>query len=157
MTRASPRQRPVPPRRSERGSALVEVTWLTILLLVPLVYVVLSVFEVQRAAYAVTAATRAAGRAFVLAPDTETAHTRAVHAADVALRDQDLDLPAHALAVACEPAPTACLQPGSVAVVSLEMQVALPLMPDVFGGQAPSVRVSSMHRSPYGTFREARP
>jgi Flp pilus assembly protein TadG len=49
-------------RRSERGSALVEVTWLPILLLVPLLYVVLAVFEVQRAAFAVNAATRAAGR-----------------------------------------------------------------------------------------------
>ena len=49
--------------RGEAGSALVEVTWLSILLLVPLVYVVLAVFEVQRAAFAVDAATRAAGRA----------------------------------------------------------------------------------------------
>ena len=47
--------------RSESGTVLVEVTWLAILLLVPLLYVVLSVFEVQRAAFAATAAARAAG------------------------------------------------------------------------------------------------
>ena len=34
--------------RDERGSALVEVTWLSLLLLIPLLYVVLAVFEVQR-------------------------------------------------------------------------------------------------------------
>ena len=54
--------------RTERGTALVEVTWLSILLLVPLVYIVLAVFDVQRSAFAVNAATRAAGRAYTLAP-----------------------------------------------------------------------------------------
>ena len=46
--------------RTERGTALVEVTWLAVLLLVPLVYLVLAVFDVQRSAFAVNAATRAA-------------------------------------------------------------------------------------------------
>jgi len=49
--------------RGERGTALVEFTWLGVLLLVPLVYVMLSVFEVQRGAYAVSAASRSAARA----------------------------------------------------------------------------------------------
>ena len=39
-------------RRDERGSALVELTWLGLLLLVPLLWIVLSVFEVQRGAFA---------------------------------------------------------------------------------------------------------
>jgi hypothetical protein len=143
--------------RAERGSAIVEVTWLTILLLVPLVYLVLSVFEVQRAAFAVTSAGRAAGRAFVLAPDEMTAHARAAQAAGVALRDQGLDLRPESLVVTCEPDPRACLQPGSVVVVSLGLDVALPLVPDFLGGQTPTIRVSSTHRAPYGTFREARP
>jgi len=143
--------------RAERGSAIVEVTWLTILLLVPLVYLVLSVFEVQRAAFAVTSAGRAAGRAFVLAPDEVTAHARAAQAAGVALRDQGLDLSPDSLVVTCEPDPQACLQPGSVVVVSLGLDVALPLVPGFLGGQTPTIRVSSTHRAPYGTFREARP
>ena len=41
--------------RGQRGSALVEVTWLSLLLLVPLLYVVLAVFEVQRSAFGVSA------------------------------------------------------------------------------------------------------
>ncbi len=144
-------------RRAERGSALVEVTWLTILLLVPLVYLLLSVLQVQRASYAVTTASRAAGRAFVLAPDQATGHARALQAAAVALRDQDLALSRGGVGITCEPDPPACLQPGSVVVVSLGLDVALPLVPDFFGEQTPSIRVSSTHRSPYGTFREARP
>jgi hypothetical protein len=144
-------------RRLERGSALVEVTWLTILLLVPLVYLLLSVFEVQRAAFAVTTASRAAGRAFVLAPDASTGHARAAQAAGVALRDQGLTLTGTELGIACEPEPRGCLRPGSVVVVSLGLDVALPLVPSFFGDQTPSIRVSSSHRAPYGTFREARP
>ena len=58
-----------PPRRGEDGSALVELTWLGILLLVPMLWIVLSVFEVQRGAFAVSGAARAAGRAYALAPD----------------------------------------------------------------------------------------
>jgi hypothetical protein len=143
--------------RRQRGSALVEVTWLTILLLVPLVYLVLSVFEVQRAAFAVTAASRAAGRAFVLAPDEAAGQARALHAAGVALRDQGLSLREGDLGVTCEPDPRACLRPGSVVVVGLGLDVALPLVPDFLGGGTPSIRVSSTHRAPYGSFREARP
>nr|MBA2738363.1 hypothetical protein [Nocardioidaceae bacterium] len=59
--------------RSERGSALVEFTWLCLLLLVPMVYLLLAAMDVQRASYAATAASRAAGRAYVLAPDTASA------------------------------------------------------------------------------------
>ncbi|MDQ3276625.1 MAG: hypothetical protein M3Q39_16745 [Actinomycetota bacterium] len=142
--------------RAEHGSALVEVTWLTLLLLVPLVYFVLSVFDVQRAAFGTSAAARAAGRAYVLSPDQQTAHQRALEAASVALRDQGLDLSAADLRISCEPSASACLQPGSVVTVSLDVEVALPLMPDVFAGQPPSIRVGSEHRAPYGTFREAR-
>ncbi|MGH3366095.1 MAG: hypothetical protein ACRDOY_02710 [Nocardioidaceae bacterium] len=142
--------------RGQDGSALVEVTWLTILLLVPLVYLVLSVFEVQRAAFGVTAATRAAGRAFVLSPDQATAHTRAQHAIAVALRDQGQATRPRDLGISCEPDAGDCLQPGSVVVVSLDVSVPLPLLPDVLGAHTPSVRVSSTHRAPYGTYREGR-
>jgi hypothetical protein len=134
---------------------LVEVSWLALLLLVPLVYVLLGVFDVQRASYGVSAATRAAGRAFVLAPDVASAHDRAVRAATVALRDQGLPLDSDALAITCRPTFSACLQPGSSALVALSVQVPLPLLPDALGGVA-SIRVSSSHVAPYGSFREAR-
>ncbi len=55
--------------RDEAGSAVIELVWVGILLLVPLLWIVLSVFEVQPGAYAVTSAARAAGRAYALAPD----------------------------------------------------------------------------------------
>ncbi len=141
-------------RSSESGSALVEVTWLAILLLVPLVYVVLAVFEVQKAAFGATAAARAAGRAYVMAPSVLEADARARAAGVVALADQGVDH-GSAMHIACRPV-GACLAPGSVVHVQVRSQVALPLLPPVFGDQPPSIRVEAEHVVPYGTFREDR-
>jgi hypothetical protein len=140
----------------EEGTALIEFSWLAILLLVPLVYLILAVFDVQRSAYGVTAATRAAGRAYVLSPDLATARARAYEAAAVALRDQGLDLAPGDLVITCQPAPDSCLQPGSSVLVELELHVDLPLMPSALGDNTPSIRVEATHLAPYGTYREAR-
>lgn len=143
-------------RRSERGSALIEFVWLALLLMVPLVYLLLAAFDVQRASYAVSAASRAAGRAFVLSPDQGSAYTRALAAARVALADQGIDADRSTLTVGCSPEPARCLSPGSIITVSVTVQQPLPVAPAVFGPSAPSVRVASTHVEPYGTFREDR-
>ena len=142
-------------RRNESGTALVEVTWLAILLLVPLVYIVLAVYDVQRHAFATTAAARAAGRAFVLAPDVAQGSAAARAAAEVALRDQGVDAGGVDLRLTCRPAGD-CLAPGSVVRVDVSSQVRLPLVPTALGDGAPSVRVDARHTVPYGTFREDR-
>jgi hypothetical protein len=138
-------------RRDERGSALIEVTWLSILLLVPLV------FEVQRSAFAVNAAARAAGRAYTLAPSEAEGAGRARAAAAVALEDQGLDLSRGSLSLRCRPDPHDCLAPGAVVEVRMVYPVRLPLMPDALGGNVPSIRVEADHLAPYGSFREDRP
>lgn len=140
-------------RRGQAGSVVIEVVWLAVLLLVPLVYVVLAVFEVQRGAFAATAAARAAGRAYVLAPSPAEGELRARAAVRVALADQGVDVARSGMSLECRPA---CLTPGSVVHVEVRQQVALPLLPRVLGGQAPSLRVVAAHSVPYGTFREDR-
>jgi hypothetical protein len=140
-------------RREERGTALIEFTWLGILLLVPLVYVVVSVFEVQRGAYAVTTASRSAARAFSLAPTEAEGESRARAAVRTALEDQGLEGHRFELEISCEPA-AACLQPGSVVTVLIRTEVALPLLPDVLGGNKPSFRLDSTQQVPYGTYVE---
>jgi len=143
-------------RRDERGTALIEVTWLTVLLLVPLVYILLAVFTVQRSAFAVSAATRAAGRAYAIAPSEEEGRARARAAAAVALADQGLDLDHGTITLWCEPDPARCLAPGETLHVDVRYPVPLPLVPAALGGSTPSIRVESSHAVPYGTFREAR-
>ncbi len=142
--------------RDERGSAVIEVTWLSILLLVPLLYVVLSAFQVQRSAFAVNAATRAAGRAFTLAPSQAEAAGRAHAAAAVALTDQGLAMSRGRMRLGCDPDPRRCLAPGSVVHVRMVYPVRLPLMPSALGGNTPSIRVEAEHTVPYGSFREDR-
>jgi Flp pilus assembly protein TadG len=143
-------------RRDEQGSAVVEFSWLALLLLVPLVYVMLGVFDVQRASYGATAATRAAGRAFVIVPQGLTeddARARAFEAARLAMKDQGLDLESGELKITCDPA---CLEPGSTVTVELDHQVPLPLIPKALGGARPAVHVSASHTEPYGDYREAK-
>jgi hypothetical protein len=138
----------------ERGNAIVEFTFLSILFLVPLVYIMLGVFNVQRAMYATSAAARDAGRAYTLAGSVGEADAAAQRAFDFAFEDQQLDPGTDGeLHMSCEPA-GACLQPGSVAVANVEARIPLPFT-GILGGYAPSIRVATIHRTPYGEYREA--
>jgi hypothetical protein len=141
-------------RRTEAGSALVEFTWLALLLLIPLVYVVITLLTVQRSAYGVTEAARAAGRAYVLAPDVDTARERALAAAAVAMRDQGVELRPSNLEIVCRPTPQSCLEPGSSVEVSIHLQVGLPFVPTIYGDPPASVSVDASHRETYGIYRE---
>lgn len=143
-------------RRDESGSALVELTWLALLLLLPLTYIVVTVFTVQRAAYGVSAAAEAAGRAVTLAPTEASALERARAAAAVTLVDHGVAAGTEQVSVRCDPDPRDCLAPGSVVTVLVDASVALPLMPDLLGSARPSISVDAVHRIPYGTFREDR-
>lgn len=148
------RERRVPREDRERGTALIEFSWLAILLMVPLIYILISVFDVQKAAYGATAATRAAGRAFVLAPSVGAAQERARQAADVALRDQGLTLAeVGGIDITCD---RGCLQPGSSVTIVIDTQVILPLAPEALGSARPSIHVRSAHTTPYGTYREGK-
>lgn len=142
--------------RGDHGSAVVEFVWLGLLLLVPLVYVLLTVFEAQAAAFGSDAASRSAGRAFVLAPSQEEAYDRAGAAAELALADQGIAAGQVSLDISCAPDPQRCLSPGSTVTVSVTVRQPLPLVPAALGSNAPSVSMSSTHVEPYGTFREDR-
>ncbi|MCL3818024.1 hypothetical protein [Aeromicrobium wangtongii] len=140
--------------RLERGTATIEFIWLTILLLVPLVYVLVAVFDTQRAAYGVSTASRAAARAFLQSSDPATGEQRARAAARVALNDQGLD--GATIRVSCLPSPGACLEPGSSVRVIVRATQPLPLTPDVLGPRLAGVTVDSTHTEPYGSFRGRR-
>jgi hypothetical protein len=142
--------------RGEAGSALVEFSWLAILLLVPLVYILLAVFDVQRGAFGVSAAARAAGRAYALADSDADGARRARAAAELALADQGLADQPLSLEITCDPAPP-CHVRGRTIVVRLDSRVVLPLVPPGLGGGAPSFALHSEHRVPIGRYRELEP
>lgn len=137
--------------RGDAGNAMVEFTFLGVLLFVPLVYVVLAVFDVQRASYGASEAVREAGRAYVSGTSTADAEQRAEDAARVALADQGLELGQGQLTVTCSADP--CLTPGATVTVRVELQVALPWVPVLGDRPAAAVAVSARHDAVVDAFR----
>lgn len=150
----SARQRVRSRRRDERGSALVELSWLSIILLVPLVWVVLSVFEVQQGAFATSAAARAAGRAYALAPDDRTGELRAEDAARQVLASQGTRGQQVEVEVSCRAPGDNCHVGTSVITVRVASGVDLPFFPDILG-TAPSFDLESTHTVPIGQYVES--
>lgn len=140
--------------RPEQGSAVVEFVWFGILLLVPLVWIVVSVFEVQRGAFALSAAARAAGRAYVLAPDEESARQRATEAARLTLQDQGAPEMPLEVQVRCSLGAGRCLEGTSVVTVTIRSGVQLPLMPEVFRDGPTDFDLETVHRVPIGQYVE---
>jgi Flp pilus assembly protein TadG len=141
-------------RRDERGSGLIEMVWLTLILLLPLLWIVLSVFEVQRGAFGVSGAARAAARAYALAPTHVAGEQRAEGVARRALADQGVTGAPVSVTITCTPYPNECHSGTSVITVRVDSAVELPLLPDVLGGGAPTFRLSADHTVPIGRYQE---
>ncbi|MBS4754704.1 hypothetical protein KG112_18000 [Nocardioides sp. zg-ZUI104] len=133
---------------------MVEVVWLGIVLLLPLLWIVMSVFEVQRGSFGVSGAARAAARAYALAPNDVAGQERATAVARRALADQGLEEVPVAVTVTCTPYPRSCHSGTSVITVRVDSAVTLPLMPDVLGGGAPTFRLSASSTVPIGRYQE---
>jgi hypothetical protein len=132
---------------------VVELCWLGILLVLPVLCIVLSVFEVQRGAFGVSAAARAAARAYALAPDDATGLTRARAAARLALDDQGARDVTPEVSVTCTPYPSDCHQGTSVISVSVHSRVVLPLVPSALGSGRPSFALDATQTVPIGQFQ----
>lgn len=140
-------------RRDEEGTALIEAVWLAILLMVPLVYVVLSVVQVQQGSFGVSAAARAAGRAYAQAPNDSIGRDRATAAARVALADQGItSREAWSITFSCSPKP--CHSAGSVETIRIVTRLKLPLMPQALGDEAPSFTLEGIHHAPIGKYQQ---
>lgn len=136
----------------DEGAAVIEFTILVTLVLIPIVYLVLAVMQVQAAAYAVTQATREAGRAYAQADSLAQARTDAAAAVALALADQGFTSRADTLRVDC-PA-RGCLAPGAEVTIRVEHRVRLPFLPDSLAGTTiGSIPVSAEHRVPMDVYR----
>lgn len=129
----------------DAGSAVVEFVTIGVLLLVPVVYLVLTLGRVQAASFAAEGAAREAVRLVVAAPTAAEGEARAVAATGWALRDQGFgDDPGRALTVTCSAAP--CLTPGADVQVTVRVDVPLPGVPVGVSAVLPTVvPVSATH------------
>jgi len=130
-------------RGGDDGSASLEFVVLGVLLLVPLAYLLISVFAVQSAAYGASAASREAGRAYVQAPVGSVPGERAYAAAMVALQDHGIELAPEQLTIICSADP--CLTPGAAVSIRVDVLVSLPWVPKVFGEAPATVAVHGQH------------
>lgn len=135
--------------REERGFALVEAILLGLVLIVPLIWAVTVLSELQRAAFGATAAVREAGAEIARGADAQEAGRRAGRAARLALEDHGMDARAAELAWASS------LTRGASVEVRLRYPVKVfvfPLLGRVSTG--PAIWITSSHLTridPYGS------
>lgn len=151
MPSPRPRDRQVGARLGDEGNALVEFTWLGILLLVPLVWIMLAVFDVQRGSYGVSAAARAGARAYSLSADDASGRASAQQAVGLAMTDQGMRAADAEVQISCSQQP--CHSPGAVVTVRVHSRVALPWLPSILGA-SPSFSLDARQSAPMGTFRD---
>ena len=128
--------------RGDDGTALVEFFWLGILLLVPITYAILFAFSIQRASFAVTEATRSAGRAFVTTEGgaESAARERAFAAAGMTMADHGVPFSAEDLTMQCSD----CFAAGTTLHLEARVSVALPGL-SAFGIEDLDVTVTGQH------------
>ena len=124
----------------ERGSASLEFIIAGLILLVPLVYLVLTMSVVQGGAFAVEGAARQAARVYVQAPTAGEAEARAERAVLVGLADYGIDAADAEVSITCAGS-AVCLSRRSVVTVTVRVVVDLPFVPAVItrshGGSIP--------------------
>jgi len=153
LRRATGAGRPAAP--ADAGNAVVEFLGVALVLLVPTVYLVLVLGQLQASAFAVEGAAREAVRAYVTASTHEQAArqsgadgpfadppTRALAAVGLALGDQGLlDAGPEGLTLTCTPD---CTTAGADLTAVVEVDVALPGVPGWLQDRVPlSVPVSA--------------
>lgn len=108
----------------DAGNAIVEFLGVALLLLVPVVYLALTLGRLQATTFAVDGAAREAARAVATADDAASAERRVLAAVRLALADQGVGAdPADATTVTCD---GDCLAPGATITVRVATDVPLP-------------------------------
>ncbi len=137
------------------GNALVEFVYLSLLVLIPLFYLLLAVFQVQGAAFAVTEASRQAGRAFVRADTADEGYARAARVVQLALQDQGVR-GSVAPSFRCDPSPCD-LTGGQRVETRVSYTVSLPFVGSLFGHGRAGVPVTGSHVEYVDRYTQSRP
>ena len=127
-------------RTDDGGSAIIEFVFVAVIVMVPLVYLVVTVAGVQRSELAVSQAAREAGRAFATADRAGDAMPRAMAAVSIALRNQgladDAQLRFVAAGASCGSAEvTPVLTAGAQFTICVIRSVDIPAVPRFLSGK----------------------
>ena len=142
--------------RDESGAAMVEFVSLVVIMVIPLAYLLLTVFEVQRASFAASSAVREAARLFVTAPSSGDGEVRARQALALTLADHGMAAEPDSLTISCAADP--CLTPAASVRVEFRTRVMLPLVPGFVADLVPvSVNVQAAHTQIVDRYAPIRP
>lgn len=117
----------------ERGSAPLEFILVGMLLLVPLVYLIVSLGLIQEQALGTEAGARHIARAVSTAPDADAARDRADVVLAAVVEEYGIDPASVDISLACVPSGAYCPEAGATLVVTVQARVALPLVPPILG------------------------
>ncbi|MBH0099421.1 hypothetical protein I6E68_09760 [Salinibacterium sp. NSLL150] len=121
----------------ERGSSSLEFITVGMVMLIPLVYLVLTMSAIQSGALAAEGAARQAARVFVQADTLSEANAAASRAVEFALDNHNVDAASAAVTISCAPDPSDCLSRHNFVTVQVAIAVPLPLAPPVLTGSFP--------------------
>ncbi|MEV8359973.1 TadE family protein [Microbacterium sp. NPDC076895] len=117
--------------REDDGSASLEFLTVGLLMLVPLIYVVVALGQIQHQALGAEAAARHVARAISLSSDAASAGSSASEVLSAVMAEYDLDASATSLSISCVPASASCPTAGATVRVSVATRVSLPFAPPV--------------------------
>jgi len=129
---------------AERGSAVVEFTFLSFLLMVPVVYFIITIGQLQGGSFAVVGAAEQAAKVYVTQPDAASGRAAAEQAVQLALADYGQAAENASLETSCVPAD--CTAAGSAVTATVRLTVPLPFVP--FGD---ALRLDAGHLSASAT------
>ena len=121
----------------DSGSASLEFITAGMLLLIPLVYLIVTLATIQSAALATEGAARHAARVFVQAPSVAAGSEAAARALELALADHGVTAEDVELSISCRPNPADCLTRRGWVTVEVNTRVPLPLVPDALDLRTP--------------------
>ena len=115
------------PSEHDRGSASIEFIVVGVAIILPLIYIAITVLTLNAAQFASNQAAREGARAFVTSSSNSSANQRASIAANQAFADYGLTESEPQIAITC--ARISCLTPGGSVSVEVTTQIPLPFVP----------------------------
>lgn len=119
--------------RNDDGSAALEFITVGVILLVPLVYLIITLGAVQEHLLGVEAAARHTARVIGQADDAATAAENSDALLANVIDEYGMDASKVEVSVSCAPVGSECPSAGATVIVTVSTSVSLPLVPPIFG------------------------
>lgn len=117
----------------DRGSAALEFILVGFILLVPVVYLIVSLGLIQGQSLGIEAGARHIARTVAQSPDAATAESRAERVLAAVIEEYGIDPDAVEFSFSCHGSTGSCPDAGATLIVTLATRVSLPLVPPVLG------------------------